>query len=113
MELEEALVLISNYLTRSDGETELVAAGRSDLVKEQMIINVGTESKICGAPKSPPLFVLSRSRGCGRRINRNGECEVVHQIVFDMQGTWGRTPCGQPSKDRDSELGRQRGRTIQ
>lgn len=60
--LEESLALISDYLTRSDGEIELVAAGRTNLMKEQTIRNVGTESKICEASTNP--FYLS-SQGVG------------------------------------------------
>lgn len=67
LELEEALALISNYLTRSDGEIELVAAGRSDLMKEKTIINAGTEKDLWGFQKFP-LFVPSRCRAVGEEL---------------------------------------------
>lgn len=64
-------------------------------MKEQMIINAGAENKICGASKKKSLlFVLSRCRGWGRRINGNGECKVVHQIAFDLHSPGGRAPVG-------------------
>lgn len=44
------------------------AAGRGDLMREQTIINANTESKICGAPKKCPLFVLSRSQAVGEEL---------------------------------------------
>lgn len=68
LELEEAQALISNYLTRSDGEIELVAAGRSDLMKEQMTINPGTESKIGGAPQNPPYLSSQGAVAVGEEL---------------------------------------------
>lgn len=84
-------------------------------MKEQMIINAGTESKICGASKKkiPLICSLLMCRGCGRRISRNGGCKVVHQIVFDLHSTVGRAACGQLSAKQHSELGRQLRRTTQ
>lgn len=35
------------------------------------------------------------------------------KYYISLQGTWGRAPCGQPSEEQHSELGRQFGRTIQ
>lgn len=46
----------------------MVAVGKTKLMKEQMIINAGTERKICGAPKNPSYLSSQGVEAVGEEL---------------------------------------------
>lgn len=48
----------------------MVAVGKTKLMKEQMIINAGTKSKICGAPKNPSYLSSQGAEAVGEELTR-------------------------------------------